>query len=270
LLLRSISLPAAGLSTRSFARAFTSLILASIVGNCSSDLVLSDKPFVSSGAQVLQGELTGSVSRTKATVSDDVGEPRAELKVGPQSLPVPTAVEGAGTVKSIEASGAPNKPQVVLLRGLFGSFSTGLDSLAEELRSKGIETKVYGYLSWRAIVADILRERAAGKITPLVLVGHSQGANNVIAAARLLRHYDVNVDLLVTLAPVLPQPVPRNVMRAINYYQFPGWGSALSPDRGFVGTLSNINMGADWKTFHMNIDKSSGIHQAIAREIGAL
>jgi len=39
-------------------------------------------------------------------------------------------------------------------------------------------------LNWSAEVTEILRERSAGQIRPLVLVGHSQGANNVIDMAR--------------------------------------------------------------------------------------
>jgi hypothetical protein len=52
-------------------------------------------------------------------------------------------------------------------------------------------------------------------------------------------------------------PIPGNVVRAINYYQFPGWGSPLTPDRGFGGSLSNINMVGDLTAFHITIDKGS-------------
>ena len=77
-------------------------------------------------------------------------------------------------------------PHVILLRGWFGAFSSGLDSLAQQLRAQGIEAEVAGHLNWSAEVAAILRERSAGQIRPLVLVGHSQGANNVIDMARSL------------------------------------------------------------------------------------
>ena len=46
---------------------------------------------------------------------------------------------------------------------------------------------------------QISRLRQGG---PLVLVGHSQGANNVIDMARLLERENIPVDLLVTLAPM--------------------------------------------------------------------
>src|ERR1700694_737562 len=93
------------------------------------------------------------------------------------------------------------EPRVLLLRGWFGVFSTGLDSLADELKAQGINAEVAGHLHWATAVSDILPERAAGKTGPLVLVGHSQGANNVIDVARSLEAHNVPVDLLVTLAP---------------------------------------------------------------------
>jgi hypothetical protein len=104
----------------------------------------------------------------------------------------------------------------------------------------------------------------------LVLVGHSQGANNVIDMARSLEKNKIPVDLLVTLAPFMQDPIPANVVRAINYYQSPGWGAPLTTDRGFHGKLSNVNVADDWTIAHVSIDKSARIHAEISREIVAL
>jgi hypothetical protein len=160
--------------------------------------------------------------------------------------------------------------KVVLLRGWFGVFSTGLDSLADELKAKGIDAQVAGHLSWNTAVSNIVREQAAGKTGALVLVGHSQGANNVIDMARALAAYNISVDLLVTLAPFMQNPVPANVVRAINYYQSRGWGSPLAADPGFHGKLANIDVANDPTIFHINIDKSVRVRAEISREILAL
>ncbi len=162
------------------------------------------------------------------------------------------------------------EPRVLLLRGWFGVFSTGLDSLAHDLKSKGVKAEVAGHLHWRTAVADIVRERASGRSGPLVLVGHSQGANNVIDMARALEPHKIPVDLVVTLAPFMQDPIPTNVVRAINYYQSPGWGAPLVPDRGFNGKLSNVDVGGDWTISHITIDKSARFHSDISREIVAL
>ncbi|MGC1592173.1 MAG: hypothetical protein WA770_18945, partial [Pseudolabrys sp.] len=108
-------------------------------------------------------------------------------------------------------------------------------------------------------------------IGPLVLMGHSQGANNVIDMARALAAHNVRVDLLVTLVPLMQNPVPANVVRAINYYQSPGiWGSPLVADPGFHGKLTNIDVADDPTILHISIDKSARIHSDISREILAL
>ena len=162
------------------------------------------------------------------------------------------------------------EPRVILLRGWFGVFSTGLDALADTLKAKGIRAEVLGHLSWKTAADEILRERAEGKTDALVLVGHSQGANNVIDMARMLEARNVPVALLVTLAPYRQDPVPANVLRAVNYYQSSGWGAPLSAGPGFKGKLSNVDVAEDSTISHVNIDKSARIQADIAREIGAL
>jgi hypothetical protein len=167
-------------------------------------------------------------------------------------------------------NGAHAETRVYLLRGWFGVFSTGMDSMAEQLRSKGIAAEAIGHVAWKSAVSKVVKERAAGKTGPLVLVGHSQGANNIIDMARELETHKIPVDLLITLAPFLQDPVPSNVVRALNYYQSPGWGTPLTADRGFKGELSNIDIGSDAGTFHINIDKSAKVQAEIVAAIAAL
>ena len=149
----------------------------------------------------------------------------------------------------------------------FGVFSTGLDTLAAELRSKGIKAETVGHLAWKTTVSNIIKWHASGNSNPLVLVGHSQGANNVIDMARLLQRENIPVDLLVTLAPAGQDPIPVNVMRAINYYNSPGWGAPVTADAGYRGKLTNINLGGDIGIFHVAIDKNPKIQAEIERAI---
>lgn len=161
-------------------------------------------------------------------------------------------------------------PRVILLRGWFGVFSTGLDGIADQLRQRGIEAEVAGHLNWSNEVAEILRDRSAGHTGPLVLVGHSQGANNIIDMARSLERHNVTVDLLVALSPFLQNPVPANVVKAIDYYQGPGWGQPLEADRDFHGKIVNINLADDPTISHIGMDKSPRVQAEIIREIMAL
>jgi hypothetical protein len=165
---------------------------------------------------------------------------------------------------------AQAETRVYLLRGWFGVFSTGMDELAAELKAKGIKAEAIGHLSWKSTVSKIVKDRASGKGYALVLVGHSQGANNVIEMAQALETHKIAVDLLVTLAPMLQEPVPSNVVRAMNYYQNPGWGAPLVAGRGFHGKLSNIDVSSDLTITHINIDKSARVQTEIARAILAI
>src|SRR6516164_7734989 len=113
-----------------------------------------------------------------------------------------------------------------------------------------------------------MRSRRRARLTPLI--GHSQGANNVIDIARLLQRENIPVDLLVTLAPAGQDPIPGNVIRAINYYNSPGWGAPLSADGGYRGTLTNINLGGDIGLYHIAIDKNPRVQAEIEGAILAV
>jgi hypothetical protein len=161
-------------------------------------------------------------------------------------------------------------PRVILLRGWFGVFSTGLDSIGDQLKAQGIEVEVAGHLYWSTALAEILRERSAGQTRLLVLVGHSQGANNVINIARALQAHDVTIDLLVTISPFLQNSIPANVVKAINYYQAPGWGQPVAGDRGFHGKIENVNLVGDLTVTHISIDKNPKVQAGILHEIASL
>jgi hypothetical protein len=165
---------------------------------------------------------------------------------------------------------AAGPPKVILLRGWFGVFSTGLDGVASDLKAHGVDAEVAGHLNWQNEVTEILHERAAGQTRPLILIGHSQGANNVIDMARALESSHVPVDLLITLSPFMQNRVPANVVRAVNYYQAPGWGQALEAEPGFHGKLVNNNLAEDPTISHIGIDKSTKIQTDILREIAAV
>jgi hypothetical protein len=175
------------------------------------------------------------------------------------------------TVMSLACSNAhAAETRAYLLRGWFGVFSTGMDSLAAELKSKGVRAEAIGHLAWKSTVTKIVQDKAAGKIGAIALVGHSQGANNVIEMAQALKAQKIQVDLLVTLVALGQEPVPNNVVRAMNFYQNPGWGSPIAAEPGFKGKLSNIDVSSDLTITHVTIDKSSKVQAEIARAILAI
>jgi hypothetical protein len=179
-------------------------------------------------------------------------------------------IGGAAAIALLWCGCAHAETQVVLLRGWFGVFSTGLDTIAAELRGKGINAETISHLAWKTTAQRLANQRGAGEKLRIVLVGHSQGGNNAIDMARELSTHKVPVELLITLAPFKQDPVPSNVVRAINYYQPGGWGSPLVPDADFAGQIANVDVSGDLGIFHVNIDKNAKVQAEVVAAIVAL
>ena len=88
---------------------------------------------------------------------------------------VGSCVGAIAVVLVLSCSPARAETRVLLLRGWFGVFSTGLDAIADALKAKGVHAEVSRASPWKAAADEIRRERAQGKTDAIVLVGHSQG-----------------------------------------------------------------------------------------------
>ncbi|MCC6423391.1 MAG: hypothetical protein IT447_07915 [Phycisphaerales bacterium] len=108
---------------------------------------------------------------------------------------------------------------VYILRGFMGVLSPGLYDLQSQCELDGVRTQVYENDQWREIADRLIaRYRPDPHPEPLILIGHSFGADDAILISRRLADAGVGVDLLITLDPVLPDAVPVNVRRTINFY----------------------------------------------------
>ncbi len=129
-----------------------------------------------------------------------------------------------------------------------------------------------------------MRYRNRPDAEPIVLIGHSYGADDVIRIARRLDDAKVPVDLLITLDPVTPPAIPNNVRRAVNLYQSNGamdklpWlrGVAVKTEPGFKGQLVCSNIRTDRrdlltpKVDHFNIEKQEPIHNEVIKQVLAV
>ena len=79
---------------------------------------------------------------------------------------------------------------VYLMRGLFGVFSLGMDDLAGKLNNTGFRAGVYGYDVWQTIADQIVERRSNGHTGPVVIIGHSLGANATFDVADNLNTRD--------------------------------------------------------------------------------
>ena len=155
------------------------------------------------------------------------------------------------------------------MRGIFNVFSLGMDQIAYKLQAVGVAATVANHTSWRGLADDMIAGYRSGNKEPIILMGHSAGADATISIARRLEQASVPVALIVNFDPVSPDPVPPNVKQVVNYYVPAGWGAAVAADKRFKGQLANVNENAT--TNHFSIDKDDGLQrQAIARVMAAI
>ena len=184
-------------------------------------------------------------------------------------------------VQPITQDSHPRVGQAYLFRGFIGIFSTGMNQLGEELNSAGVDTIVFQSDQWSKL-ADTLADRFQDPDhEPIVLVGHSYGADNIIRVAQALKDRNVEIDLLLTLDPVTPPKVPANVKRCVNLYQSNGamdslpWlrGIPLEAEKADTVDLLNENIRTkrtdllDPGLNHFNIEKKEKIHAEIIKQV---
>jgi hypothetical protein len=181
-------------------------------------------------------------------------------------------------------STAPRAGNVYLLRGWIGIFSTGIDSLGQKVTAAGLHGQVFQEDQWRELAATIAQKyKAVRDPEPLVLVGHSYGADDIVRISRELDAHGIPVDLLVTIDPTTPPRVPKNVRLCYNLYQsnlldaMPFLrGIPLEAEPDFRGRLHNVNIRidrpdlVDGKVDHFNIEKKDTIHRETLRHILAV
>lgn len=110
--------------------------------------------------------------------------------------------------------------EVYLLRGLFNVFSLGMNDIGKSLKEKGVRAGVYSGPSWPDLAQQILDKHEQGdQERPLVISGHSYGADDSVRLARKLDQYGVAVDALILLDPTFPPQIPANVRHCVNIYR---------------------------------------------------
>ncbi len=158
-----------------------------------------------------------------------------------------------------------DRGDVYLLRGgLGGVFSKGLDQMGRQLGKQGVKAQVLPHSRWKQVVRDIVGNRKKLGRRPVVLIGHSLGANNALKIANALKRRRITVDYMVTFAATNTIGVPSNVRRVTNYYfKTDGWGVPLRPGPGFKGRLQNIDFSNDKSVGHFNIDEQPKLQRRV-------
>lgn len=156
---------------------------------------------------------------------------------------------------------------VYLLRGLFGVFSLGMDSLSQELVEQGYTAEIYGWDEAQKVVQQISTRFQNGHTGPVVIIGHSLGANAVIDVATTVQAQSIPIVFGVTFDATDPGPVPENVAVFYNFWAQDGFGKPVSAVAGYTGQLENFDLSGDPNISHTSIDTMDKFHQFIIKTL---
>lgn len=167
-----------------------------------------------------------------------------------------------------QAFAAKKRGEVYLLRGFGDIFSTGIDEMGAELQQAGVDANVKSHVAWRMVANTIIADRQKYGVQPVILIGHSLGANAIISIAEVLEKKGIKVDYMATFAATAPDPLPGNIRRVVNFYfSSHGWGLPLVPGPRFKGKLNNRDFAGMKDIGHFNIEKQRPLQAEVVRDV---
>jgi predicted alpha/beta hydrolase family esterase len=144
-----------------------------------------------------------------------------------------------------------------------------MDTLGTELRKKGVNCVVTNH-AYGFDIADRLAKKYAAdpsSVAPIILIGHSLGANKTITMAQRLQAKNVPVRLIVLFDATAQLPIPNNVQEVLNLHSTKGIGVAVAGARGYSGTIDNQDLSKMVGLGHINIDKSKKLHAEVVAKV---
>jgi hypothetical protein len=191
--------------------------------------------------------------------------PAAATAPASASTKAPAAAKPPTTTQRVDAGHG----RVFLLRGLVNVFSLGMDTLARKLRAKDIPVRVTNFSNWRGFAAVLVDLYPSDKsIAPVVIIGHSLGADSAIDMANYLAQNGVPVRLVVAFDGVHGgHKVVGGVAEVINYYKADGVGKLVAAGTGFKGTLTNVDLSDRKEIDHLNIEKSPALQAEVVAKL---
>ena len=191
-----------------------------------------------------------------AITADITGRTLRRLLAAASLLALPSFVMPAvaQNAKTASAESGASRSHVYLMRGLLNIFSLGMDQLAAQIESRGIDASVYNHTVADTVVNNIVQEYRAGDHGPYILIGHSLGADAVMTMAQQLNRQRVPVALVVPFDGTASYAAPGNVACVLNLTQRKY--AYMVPGAGFHGKLSNVDVSSDTSIDHFTIDKS--------------
>ncbi|MBI1201035.1 MAG: hypothetical protein GC182_00855 [Rhodopseudomonas sp.] len=164
---------------------------------------------------------------------------------------------------TIFSQNAQAATHIYLLKGLANVFSTGLDTLSDELAKRGYRPEVHNHIEYEELADKAAKAQKADK-GAIIIIGHSLGADAAVSMAELLKTKGAKVALLVTFGPDDGRVAPTNVAHILNF-NFGEHNITKGP--GFRGTIKNVNLIGHDGINHFNVEKIERLHATVIAEI---
>jgi hypothetical protein len=174
-------------------------------------------------------------------------------------------VSTAGAAPAAPRAAAVSPPHAYLMRGLMNVFSLGMDQLAVLIARHGIEASVHNHAEADAVVSEIASRYSAGDRGPIILIGHSLGADAVMTMAQSLGRVGIPVALVVPFDGTDSFAASKNVACVLNITQRT-YAYMRSGD-GFHGDLTNVNVSGEPGIDHFTIDKSPKLQGWVMKSV---
>jgi pimeloyl-ACP methyl ester carboxylesterase len=184
----------------------------------------------------------------------------------PVPLPTPAPVPSSEHATTPAAKPLGTGPaHAYLFRGLMNIFSLGMDDLAQKIERLGIAANVYNHSEWREVADEIASKYKAGNHGPIILIGHSLGADAVMLMGEYLGERGVPVALVVPFDGTRSLNASGNIARVMNITQRDY--AYMRRGYGFRGELANVDVSSDESIGHISIDKSARLHALVLNKI---
>jgi hypothetical protein len=176
---------------------------------------------------------------------------------------LPVLVAALAVVFSVP--GNSSAEEVYFFRGGFDIFSTGMNEMASTLRQKKVNAVSHSFMSWQSVAKDILERSKEKKVSyPIIILGHSWGADAAVDFANFLGANRVSTDLVIGFDPTGTRIFTKGAKRVINYRC--GQTGQYRKGPGFRGSLSQVEA-ADFGANHFNIEQVDEVQALALKEV---
>ena len=186
-------------------------------------------------------------------------------------------------IQTAQESRFVREGHVYCILGWLGIWSRGMDVIAQRVDAElGVQATSLTNQEWTKLASFVETEHEARRWSgPLILVGHSIGADDQVRVAKQLNQEKIPVDLLILIDPTVPPVIPPNVNHCVNIFKsHPGLDAvpafrgikvrAADPGRTLVENINlrTTKVGFDTRVInHFNIAKIKGVQDMVLAEI---